>query len=287
MSDIYSSKDTVSYLKNFQRITQTYQEIAASRMQRVKHSVLQNREYLEETRSIYHEVVNSYKEYIARRIKDEKEDAAEKKKQKVCILLSANTKLYGGIIKKVFDDFFTYIKETDTDIIIAGKTGLKMYQSTQHSKEYQYFDVPDDIITPGALADIITIIKQYSEISVFHVQFEDILTQVVRKTAITPEAAYKSDPDTPPTVGSLYIFEPAIETVLQYFEKEILGSLFVQTVNESNLSKFTARMITLNTTNNNIDQRVHELTQSIKILEHSIINRKQQEQLAGISLWNQ
>jgi len=286
MSNIYSSKDAVSYLKNFQQITETYQEIAATRMQRVKHSVLQNREYLEETRSIYHEVVHSYKEYMTQRKSMEQTTSSEEKKHKVCILLSANTKLYGGIIKKVFDSFYSYVKETDTDIIIAGKTGLQMYKATQNPKPYHFFDIPDDIITPEALADIIVMIKQYSEISVFHVQFEDILTQVVKKTAITPETAYKANIEEQGSIGSLYIFEPAIETVLQYFEKEILGSLFVQTVNESNLSKFTARMITLNTTNTNIDQRIQELTQSIKLLEHSIINRKQQEQLASFSLWS-
>lgn len=283
MSSIYSSKDAVSYLRNFQRITQTYQEIAASRMQRVKHSVLQNREYLDETRSIYHEVVNSYKEYIAQRTKNENKPSIATKSKKVTILLSANTKLYGAIIKKVFEAFYAHIRENETDVVIAGKNGLQMYKEAHGSKPYQYFDLADDILTPESLSDIIAKITQYEEIIVFHSQFEDILTQIVKKTAITPEA-YQSKPDTV-SANTMYIFEPAIEEVLQYFEKEILGSLFVQTVNESNLSKFTARMISLNTTSNNINERVEDLTKSIKVLEHRTLNKKQQDQLSSLALW--
>lgn len=283
MDSIYSSKETVSYLRNFQRITQTYQEIAAVRMQRVKHSVLQNREYLDETRSIYHEVVNSYKEYVAQRLKDEEKASLRDKDKKVSILLSANTKLYGAIIKKVFEAFYAHIKESETDVVIIGKTGLQMYKETHTTKPYQYFDLPDDILTPEALAEIITAITKYEEIIVFHSQFEDILTQIVKKTALTPERYQAKSDGT--TATTMYIFEPAIEEVLQYFEKEILGSLFVQTVNESNLSKFTARMISLNTTSNNINQRVEDLTKNIKVLEHRNMNKKQQDQLSSLALW--
>jgi len=285
MDSIYSSKETVSYLRNFQRITQTYQEIAAVRMQRVKHSVLQNREYLDETRSIYHEVVNSYKEYVAQRLKDEEKASLRDKDKKVSILLSANTKLYGAIIKKVFEAFYAHIKESETDVVIIGKTGLQMYKETHTTKPYQYFDLPDDILTPEALAEIITAITKYEEIIVFHSQFEDILTQIVKKTALTPERYQAKSDGT--TATTMYIFEPAIEEVLQYFEKEILGSLFVQTVNESNLSKFTARMISLNTTSNNINQRVEDLTKNIKVLEHRNMNKKQQDQLSSLALWTQ
>ncbi len=275
-------QEEIAYLHNFQQIVQTYQEIAASRMQRVKDSVLHNREYLEEIRDVYKEIINSYEKNI-QTLQKKVEASAHKKNATVSIFLSANTKLYGSIIKETFEVFNKYIQENTTDIVIAGRTGIQLYKAYGDGREYTYYDLPDDTITPESLSEITTHILAYKEILVFHGEFEDILVQQPKKTVISSIPQRESTNTNHVHVS--YIFEPTLEDVLLFFEKEILASIFAQTVNESNLSKFTSRMVSLNKTNDNVRRQLKTIENTIQLVHHRILDKKQQEQLASISLW--
>lgn len=105
-------------LKDLKTIVESYEEIAAMRMRKVKKSVLLSREFLSGLDDIYQRVMFTYRLYAEKKMFRKKKDASTSllatNGKTVSILISTNTGLYGDIIKKTYELFakFTFFKET-------------------------------------------------------------------------------------------------------------------------------------------------------------------------------
>ena len=291
-------EEELAGLQDLKTIMITYQEIAASRMQRVKDSVLRNRRFLDEVREIYLELRTSYRAELSKILdRRKKTDDAQDysilthSNQSVTVLLSSNTKLYGDIINKTFKRFLDEVKSKETDIVIVGKVGLQMYKTSDVNKEYTFFDLSDGIKDDETVHKIIEAFKSYKEISVIHGKFENILNQQADETIVSTENAFEKTAEADTEEGdqpamTRYLFEPSLEEILLFFETEILAALLEQTVYESNLSKFTSRMISLDKTVDNINQEVTKTKFRERQYKHRQIKQKHLDSLAGITLWN-
>lgn len=288
MENQRSIENEILGLESLQRLVETYQEIAAGRMRKVKDSVLKNREFLDGLNEIFQQVKYSHKKELERllkkrKIKDLSELSLHKHNDKtVSVLLSANTMLYGDILRRTFKKFVTDVSMIDTDIVIVGKVGLQFYKASKMGKPYKFFDLSDSAMDAKNLKEIIDYVVQYERVSVYHCRFEDILTQVATQQYITgdiAEAVGMEEKAVP------YIFEPTLEDVLVFFEVELLAAIFEQTVYESNLSKFTSRMISLDSAIDSIRNRLVEADFTRQRIKHRVMNKEQLASISGISLW--
>lgn len=292
MQDIKHELEALEYLKN---VVESYQEIASIRMRRVKKAVLMNREFLLGIKSIFAEVKHSYSNSIAKlkfKKMKFKGPSIRKTNGKECVvLLSANTGLYGDILKKTFDDFIQYVSQKNVDIIIVGKVGRRFYTESKMTKPIKYFDLSDTVVNyeeleQSPLVKILTYILDYEEITVFHGQFEDIIFQKPKIVKLAgnflkdsaEDEAFNKSVDT----QRRYLFEPSLYDVLSYFEESILGSMFEHTIHESNLSKFAARMISLDSSIEKINENITNTKFSATKLKHKKQNSKQLNTLASI-----
>ena len=82
------------------------------------------------------------------------------------------------------------------------------------------------------------------------------------------------------------MFEPKIADVLEFFEGQMLTTMFEQTVHESQLAKFASRLMSLDTAVDNINKKVGQLNQAGVRLKHRLDGRKQLSRIAGMSLWS-
>lgn len=267
-------------LTDLKELIESYEEIASIRMRRVKNFVLRNREFLEGLTDMYHEVGN-YNEYIKRQ--EQKIKEKPKLEKSVAILLSSNTMLYGNIIRKTFEDFYTYITSNDIEVVIVGKTGRQMMIERDGSRKIKYFELSDSALDNVKLREIYDYASKYDGIYVFHPRFESILQQISTSTVISEKIEFEQKEDRLAITN--YIFEPSFQEVLNFFDKEIVLSIFEQTLHESNLSKFASRMISLDYAVDNIGTTLSVLNMSHERVKHSIMNNKQLNVLAGISLW--
>ncbi|MFZ5425323.1 MAG: F0F1 ATP synthase subunit gamma [Patescibacteria group bacterium] len=283
-------QNDIQQLADLKSLTETYQEIAAIRMQKIKNSVLTNRDFLERLHAIFLQVRTSYvKEQDKKKASrfsfklsspNQVSVIAEKNKA-VAVLLSANTMLYGDIVKRTFEAFTEEIKNNDMDIVIVGRAGLRFFKEQNLSLPFEYFDFSDSGVDDSALKGIIDYIKVYSVIKVFHGKFQTILNQKVEQSYVRGTIDVSDFPDN----GVNYLFEPSLKEVLAFFEKELLASLFEQTVFESNLSKFASRMVSLDSAVDSIGQELKKAEFKRQQGEHRTLNRKQLSSLSGISLW--
>ena len=135
----------------------------------------------------------------------------------------------------------------------------------------------DDVL----LKKIVGFILQYQRTVVFFGKFQTIVTQQPTMTDISgniDEAA-----ETAPS--SKYFFEPSIEKILGFFEQEIFASIFEQTLKESQLAKFAARIVTLDQSTENIRKKLNQTVYQKNKLVHAESNKKQLQTFSSMRLW--
>lgn len=286
MSALKQIDSEITSLENIHNLVQTYEEIAAGRMQKVKTSVLVSRDFLSGLDEIFQQVKFSYRKELES-MKEGKGGTPNRRNGKtVSVLLSANTGLYGDIVQKTFDKFLAEVQENDSEIVVVGKIGKSMYEATQERlglRDFTYFDLSDNASRPEDFEEIISHIVKYEKVIVFHGKFQSILSQVAIAESLTgdmPETKKKA------AEQNMYIFEPNLQDIITFFESEILASIFEQAMHESNLSKYASRMVNLDNAVVNISESLEAAKFNKKRIKHRLLNKKQLSMISSMSLWN-
>ena len=278
----------LDYLAGLKEILETYEEIAASRMGRIRSSVLQSRDFLLEINTIFQQVKSSYKDEVAllmkkKKIKDPKELTFLNRNGKTLyVLISANTGLYGEIVRRTYNVFIENLKkEHIQDVLIIGKLGYSLFEAEKINATIDYFEFPDDRIDSEKLKKIVEYVLQYQKVLVFYEQFNNIVNQQPIITNISGDPLFNDKTST----QIKYFFEPSLEKIMIFFEKEIVASIFQQTILESELAKFASRMVALDASTENTKNKIKEVTLQKQRLRHQDINKQQVEKFSSINLW--
>jgi len=280
-------KNEAEFLTSLRGILETYEEVAATRMTRIRSSVLESRSFLVEINAIFQQVKASYKDQVdqlmkRKRIKDRSKLTFVNHNDKTLyVFISANTGLYGEIIRKTYEVFVESLKKEPGDVVILGSTGLEMFNADKIKAPLTYFDFPDNQIDNAILQKITEHIIKYEKVLVFYEQFTNVVTQspIVTNISGNPLPWEKSGPLVK------YFFEPSLEKIMEFFEKEIFAAIFQQTLFESELAKFATRMISLDFASENTRNKLKEVAFAENRIKHRENNKKQMEKFASIMLW--
>ena len=277
----------VDFLNALHAVLETYEEVAATRMTRIRSSVLESRDFLLEINSIFQQVKSSYKDQVnqlmkRRRIKNpSKLTFINHNGKTLYVFISANTGLYGDIIRKTHDVFIENLKKEPGDVVILGKLGLEMFNTDGIKAPVTYFDFPDNEINSVILQKITEQIIQYKKVLVFYEQFNSVINQspIVTNISGNPLPQEVNGPQIK------YFFEPSLEKIMEFFEKEIFASIFQQTILESELAKFAVRMVSLDSASENTRNKLKQADLMKNRIRHQEINKKQSEKFSSIMLW--
>lgn len=284
-NDLKNEIDLVSTLK---LITQSYEEISVMRMKKNRESVLQMREFLAGLGDVFFHVKRSHMNYLLRLEKKNKQKLEKKDPKTATVFISANTKLYGDIITKVFNLFIADAKKTTNDIIIVGKLGKELFEQEQTGKQYFYFEIPDDDITMEDLKPLVLNLTQYDKINVFYGKFQTILNQEAASSNVTGDEPLLQSQVVQNQNGqqdAAFLFEPSVEDIYTFFETQLFTSFLKQTLHESQLARFASRIKAMEEAIQNIDVRMNGLFSDQRKLVRRIDNKKQIEMLSGMALW--
>lgn len=273
----------IQNLGAIQEIANVYQQVAAIRMRRIKDVVIQNRSFYESLSQVYLETERIY-------LKTYKEVYKQSSNGKsVAVLMTANTGLYGSVIKNVLDLFTKDHAESGADLVVVGRLGRNWIQALRLKKPFKYFDLPDgtDNIDLG-IKQIFDYVSKYANLSVYHGIFKNIVEQPAQVTEVTQKMEpLKGDVEQKldKAATTSFLFEPSIDKVLQRFEEQLVYAFFDQSVYESALAKFGSRMMSLDTANQNISKALLSMRMSAVKIKHKKQNSKQMEQISGTVLW--
>ena len=281
--------EEIDNLTGLRGMVETYEEIAASRIKKTRESVLKSRYFMEDLNYIFSEVKSSYRKEIdalmkKNKIKDkDKATFFVRNGKTLHVFISANTGLYGEIVKDTFNLFIEETRKHDCEVAIIGKQGLSLFIEQKLNKKYVYFDFPDNGIDDQILKQIITTLISYEKVVVFFGKFQSIVTQ---KPTMSDISGNIESVESTEEIAMKYFFEPSLERILAFFEQEIFASIFEQTVKESQLAKFAARIVNLDTSTENIKKRLNQMLYERNKLIHHENNKKQLQVFSSIRLWS-
>jgi F0F1-type ATP synthase gamma subunit len=190
----------------------------------------------------------------------------------VTVLLSANTRLYGDLLARVYERFIEEYRQGGVEATIIGKVGLSQFKEEMGERvQFTYFDYPDGKNDKESLAAIVAHLVQYEEIHVHYGKYKNVLTQepeVFTLSASQPMGKTKA-------LGELYMFEPSLEAVMAFFEHETFGTLLDQTIREAQLAKFAARVVAMDRADQEMEELVKTLNLDKLTTSHQLVNRRQ------------
>lgn len=290
----------ISSLTNIKGMVEAYEEIAAMRIRRNRDQVLRSRDFAEEINNLFQQVKVSASNIID----PKKHSYLAKNGKTLFVFLSTNTGLYGDIVRRTFGLFGKYVGQYADNILIIGKSGLKLAQEHQIVKPLTYLDFPENSIDSSFLDRISSYLLQFERVIVFYAKFEGIMHQEESMIDISgnpapestlPGSTSQSDEQIHPVklpvalfnrVKIKYFFEPEVQKILAFFEKEIFASVLEQTVREFELAKLSSRVVGLDKAIDHIDEELKKTIFKSNAFLHAESNRKQLQTFSSMSLWN-
>lgn len=283
----------ISSISDIQTLTEIYQETALYKMNKVRGSVLKSRRFLQGVSEIYNHAKNSYlnKKTFEQQKKSEKEwlkslQFIKRNGKTVYALISSNQSLYGDLIIKIYNIFRNDILKLSGsfEIAIIGTVGKVLSQNdkleTKLGKKILYFDLDDEKIDQKKMFPIVKNLEKFQQIIIYFPQFETILHQKVFKSDVSGGLGLKGQ-----TAAKAYLFEPSPEAIMNFFESEVIASLFYQSVYEAQLSRFAARAVSMDQANQNSQDLIENLEKELLKLKKIVANKKQLDRISGQSLW--
>jgi len=257
---------TFSFIETMARV---YQEVAKTRMNQIRESVLKNREFIDELLKVY------------RIVKSEcTQKSKEAKKERVFVFLSSNERFYGSLILDIWKELEKYLEKERGDLVIVGKMGKYLAEKSKFKENFYYFDLDDEKPELEKLKEIVDFLKNYEEILVFHGKFHTVLTQ---KVTITKIGGMEIEAE---RLKKHYLFEPSPEEVSRFFEEELLFSFFNQVIWDHQLSRYATRMVSMYQAEENAKKLRREMEKEKERLKREIQNKKQIEMFSGYKLWS-
>jgi F-type H+-transporting ATPase subunit gamma len=285
MPTIIDIKEHIKSITALSELINAYEEIASIRMKKIRDLVLRNRQYQEDVNSIFERVRKSYSREVnalaKNRGKAEQITFIPHNGKNVAVLISANTGLYGNIIPDTYRMFLKEARESQSEVTIIGKYGFQLYLTENIGKPYTYFEYPDYGEDKDKLYEIIKHIVQYEQIHVFYGKFRNIISQEPTMLSVSAKLELTSD-EGKLEKKEMYIFEPTLEKILEYFETQIFSSLFQQSLKESQLSKYASRFVAMDKASSNTENEMKKLEFEKNKVIHNNLNKKQLNTISGL-----
>lgn len=286
-------QEEIELVNTLKMLTQAYEEISVLRMQRVKNSVLLTRDFLARLASVFYDVKVGYRKEIMDRFGRDKSgrmsfSTIAKNGKTVSVLLTANARLYGDIVRRVFDLFIQDIARHPSDIVIVGKLGKEFYDQSGVTLPYVYYSVPDASITSQDLSGLTAQLVEYENVNVYYGQFLNVVTQKPAIANITGEQRIDTSLETQEKhIENKFYFEPSLEKILYFFETQVFASLMKQTTHEGELSRLASRIRAMEQAITNIEERSSGLNAEFLRARKRTAAKKQLDSLTGVYLWGQ
>jgi len=284
-------KDELKQLQVMGNLAEAYAQISSLRMKRTRNSVLQARSFLADLNDLFSDVLAAYRRKVTELLRKKGSKRGGEvtllahNGKTVRVFLSANTGLYGDVMKKTFQKFMADVREFNDEITIVGKTGRALYVSNPIKPEYTYFDFPDTKIDREMLAKVTNHLVQYEKIIVYHGKFVNIIRQDAVSDVVSAGNPLESAANDKSRQAE-YLFEPSLEDILRFFETEIFASTLEQAVREHQLSKHASRVLAMDRASNNISEALKKLRLKDLQIAHKKKNRKQLNSLSSMLVWH-
>jgi ATP synthase F1 gamma subunit len=288
-------QEELESLNSLKELAESYEEIAATQMQKIKDSVLKTRDFLSELSDIFVDLKASYEREVKDLIEKIKKGGKallpilRKKNKVLMVYLSSNGKLYGSVTKKTFDLLLKDLKaakKDEFDLLVIGSAGKEMLEQSDMDAPFEYYDFPDTKVGIDHIKMVMKKYLQYEKVHVYYGKFGNVVKQDAISSSISGEDIFEAEVPSITKREDKFIFEPMLQKIFHFFETQIMATLFSQTLLENQLARHASRVNAMEEALLHIEEEGKRLNIERVHLRHAMQNKKILESVAGFSLWN-
>jgi len=185
------------------------------------------------------------------------------------------------------------------DLIVIGQTGLDFLESKNVGLDVEPLRFKRDFPQASEISFLIEKTKQYDRVFLYYPKFVNMVTQKVGILDITQAIDTKELAQAKKEVldqnwqkGTLAsekidIFEPEVEKILEFFERQVRVLLLIRTMLETELSRTAARLLSMSAARERAEFTITAKRTQYSKVKNSLENAKILETFAGMSNWNE
>jgi F-type H+-transporting ATPase subunit gamma len=288
MANLKELKEIIEESRSLKLVTESYTDIASSKLKKIRNGIEHNRVFLSEIAGIYYTIKLVKKERqlnlpsgssildklsqfsrVRFRLPEKKVQAIADKtgKKTISILLTSNHRFHGSIERQLTDFFVSNSGKFNTDRIAIGKTGIRMIEEKRIAG-IEKITFAGDLPKAKELQTLLAKTKPYQQILVYHQRFQSVLAQQpfirdIRETQIETSIPKKRID---------YIIEPEIDKMLAFFDAQISLLLLEQTFLEADLARTAARLVAMDHAQENANMLLDEYAKLLSQTRGSLYN---------------
>ena len=283
-SELRKYSEAVATIKS---ITRVYEEAAARKIKLIQVSVEKVNEFIGDAADTYINVkfgvmadqqakAGSKKDILSKSFRP-------KTKKGVLILIASHEQYFGNLIPNLFLNWRSEMEKTGFDGIILGNTGKRLLEKTTFvPKNLKTYDLEDAHPDWNLVSQVGKEIGVYEKIIIFHGQYKTVLNQVAARADVSQTI----------TVGQVqqvkrYLFEANSDSILAFFEEEVINALLQLKIYESQIARFAARIkiLEIGQVAEKMSQVIGDLSRGKRKVHKSLSNKKQLQLYTGVELW--
>jgi len=281
MPQLREQKERIEDIESARYITGALRDIAAIRLKTL-------REEFNKNDSFYSELIELYQ--LIWRIANESNTglAEERAMKSLYVAYTTNRHFYGSINSNVIRELVGGTNAQDSCLIL-GDTGKQLWMSrAQKRKELSFMSFQDDMPTPKEIDKFLEKTQQYEHVYVFHPGFASVFRQDVKMVDITFRPAEEDTKKESEELEDLpqYLFEPDLWEMATFFNNQVRYTLFERMLLETQLSQISARLVKMDTADQNATELVKVEQQELRRAFTSFSSRRMLETLVGYIQWH-
>lgn len=277
MSALDDLKDEYTDLQTLQMIASSFTEAAASRIKGIREKFEKNQHFYIELSHVYHLVkLVAIKKGL---VPDGPPDA-----KLIHVAYTSNQHFYGNIHRRIMESVIGQRKQLGGDLFVIGTTGREFLQVAGKLEGIELIHFEKDVPTKAEQEALMTKLLPYTTILVYYPHFISLMRQEVGVIDIAQVLDMGSDIKTEEQ-DTYILFEPEVDKILTFFEKQIRAILFARVLLEADLSRTAARMVSMNEASERAQELMLEKHNELLKVMRSLINRQLLDTFSGRSLW--
>lgn len=280
-------KDDLKFISTLKSLATVYQEISVLKMKKARETIDHSRLFVDRLKQIFNSIYYSH-ELIKKKFNNKKTRNIAK------LVITANSKFNGDILRNIVSVFLQEKTDTQDDIFVIGKVGKEILEAELKNAKINFFETKDSDIASIDLRPLLEELVTYREVYIYMAEFKTVLKQVPMKLNIPILYSLlnnknKLDDNLKMSdigVAKLYLFEPSAEEIADYLDDNIITTFVRQSVYETELSRNAARINAMSELIETAGLEIKKIKRQEQKLKRDSQNKKQLERLNGVYLWH-
>ncbi len=281
-------RERIRSVQNTQQITKAMKMVSAAKLRKAQQAIVQMRPYANKLNAMLRNILSNVEGDLAIDL------AAERPVEKACVVVvTSNRGLCGAFNSNVIKAAIRTIEHQYAEVRAKGNLSLLFIGKRGYDfmrKRYQDCNIISDDVNLFAdlsfehvskVSDRLMAAfkdKTYDEVTVAYGRFKNAATQFAETERFLPVAKIESEDS---KLRADYIFEPDMNSLLEYLIPNILHTQFFRYMLDTHASEHGARMTAMDKASENAEELIKELRLSYNKARQEAITKEILEIVGG------